>query len=406
MFKKLMVLALVLALAVCTFVACGGSADTDAPDTSALDTNSPETDAVKCNGDDIHDVEVEERAATCQDRGYRIETCKVCGEVVVETAYPKTACTPAAPATCTSASVCSVCGDVVEAAKGHEASDTVVQDLGCSAVYSCRGEGCTETITVVKKDAQHSVDLPATFGADTVVKDGCVCAPCSTCGQNVPVTGDVRLSLNFDGTDVASEIDAIATAENGLSYTVVHGSDQGGDSVLPPRIEAHGDATDGHTSVLLVPHNRSASINFNGALLADAEYFVVSFDWRITKVGHTSNKIIMFGQANKKIDGVTVDTNYAVAFRVDRSDGTLYDGASKEGTFAMTAVPGEWHEAVVVVNNQNGEISVYIDGQFYASGAGEKWKVAAGGEYSWRLGGVYNVYHRPEFDKFKVSVIR
>lgn len=398
--KKILLVLSVLVIAL-VLVACGGSAETDAPDTTA-----PETTAPQCNGDDIHDVEIEELAPTCQDRGYRIETCKICGEVVVEKAYPKTACTPAAPATCAAASVCSVCGDVIEAAKGHEASDVVVQDLGCSVVYSCRGEGCAETITVVKKDAQHSVVLPAAFGADTVVKDGCVCGPCTVCGQNVAVSGDIRLSLNFDGTDVASEIDAIATAENGLSYTVVHGADQSGESVLPPRIEAHSGATDGHSSVLLVPHNRSASINFNGALLADAEYFVVSFDWRITKVGSGSNKIMMFGQANKKIDGVTVDTNYNVALRIDRSDGTLYDGASKGGAFAMTVAPGEWHECVVIVNNQNGEINVYIDGRFYASGAGEKWKVAAGGEYSWRLGGVYNVFHRPEFDNFKVSVIR
>ena len=114
MLKKLIMLALVLALTVCVLVACGGETETGAPETNAPETNAPETEPQET--EHVHDLEVEEVAATCQARGYHKETCKTCGEVVVENAYPKTACTPVAAATCTEDSVCSACGEVIEQA--------------------------------------------------------------------------------------------------------------------------------------------------------------------------------------------------------------------------------------------------------------------------------------------------
>ena len=107
-------------------IACGAPADdTQTPETDPADTDvvvsesESETEAPACNGVDIHDVVVDEKPASCSDRGYRIETCKTCGEILFETAYPKQTCTPSGEATCTSASVCTQCGQVLEAAKGH-----------------------------------------------------------------------------------------------------------------------------------------------------------------------------------------------------------------------------------------------------------------------------------------------
>ena len=107
--------------------------ETNAPETNAPETDAPETDALQCNGEDIHAVVVEEKAATCQERGYKIESCSICGEIISESAFPKAACTPIAAATCTADSVCSVCGDVIEEAPGHTFGDAVVVEATCLA---------------------------------------------------------------------------------------------------------------------------------------------------------------------------------------------------------------------------------------------------------------------------------
>ena len=446
MLKKLILLALVLALTVCMVVACGGPAETDGPETDTPETDAPETDALQCNGEDIHAVVVEEKAATCQERGYKIESCSICGEIISESAFPKAACTPIAEATCTADSVCSVCGDVIEKAPGHTFGDAVVVEATClaegsktqtcsvcgeavveaipmlahnipdenvtaSTAASCVADG-SKTGTCTLCNQEQTVVLPA--GHVMVIDDisavsfvdGAIEGSCANCGKSLTTAGEERFALTFDGADVASEIAALATAENGLAYAESHATDQGGPNVLSPRIELHTDATDGHTSVLLLPHNRTASVNFNGSLLADSKYTVISFDWRITKAEHTSNKIMVFGQADKTIDGVTVDADYAIAFRVDRSNGVLYTSGFSAGEFELTAEVGQWYKIAIVVDNEAGQAAVYIDGQLYTLSANPKWIVTADGVYSWRFGGVYNVYHRPEFDNFTVNVIK
>ena len=105
--RKLLVLALVLALFVCAFAACGDGTDTETnlpgtdseTDAPVSDTEDPGKETEDPGEECTHELEVEEKLATCTDRGYKKEVCKLCGEIVSETAYPKAAHTPTAAAT-------------------------------------------------------------------------------------------------------------------------------------------------------------------------------------------------------------------------------------------------------------------------------------------------------------------
>ena len=445
---KLMVLALVLALFVCAFVACGGTTDTEtqAPETQAPETQAPESET-DASGDDpeaecAHEIVVDEKAATCSDRGYKKETCKLCGEVVSETAYPKTAHTASGAATCDTDSKCTACGEVIEAAKGHvwgEATTTaatcmaagketktctvcnktdvkelatlahVIDKATATVPATCTSAGsktgvcslCGLTQTVVLP-AQHAFDNLGDLSALTFV-EGKIQAKCSTCQQAVDVTGDVRIVLNFDEADVATEL---AKYGEDFKYVIVYNADQAstatGDRV--PVVKNYPDAADGHTSVLATIHNSSPAITFKGELLADADYYVISFDWRATKYGNNTNKIGAFGQAAKAFDGVAGEGDMVYAFKVDRSNGDLYDHSGKNKFGSAPA--GQWYKVIVVVDNESGTAYTYVDGVCVATTQNAKWQVVEGGEYTWRFGGIYNVFHVPEFDNFEVVAIQ
>ena len=446
-FTKLMVLALVLALFVCAFVACGESEETEtqAPDVTETeapaDTDAPETDPVETEAEHTHDLEVDEKAATCTERGYKKEVCKTCGEVVSETAYSKTAHTASGEATCDTDSKCTVCGEVIEAAKGHvwgeattvaatcEAEGKVIKTcdncgeenvttiaklahdipadkVTASTAATCASEGsvtgvcsiCNKEQTVVVP-AAHVVENLGDLAALNIV-DGKIQGKCTTCGAVVDVTADVRFALNFDEADVATEL---AKYGDDFNYLLVYNGDQSGTVKYPPVVTAYPDATDGHTSVLTTVHNSSPAITFKGSLLADADYYVISFNWRTTKYGHTTNKIGAFGQAAKAFEGVAGEGDMVYAFKVDRSNGDLYDNSGKN---KFGAAPAEqWYEVVIVVDNESGTAYTYMDGVCVATTKNAKWQVVEGGEYTWRFGGIYNVYHVPEFDNFEVSAI-
>lgn len=434
MMKKLITLALILTVTICVLVACGGEAETGVPGTDPIVTEAPETQHV-------HEIQVEQVEATCQAEGYKKATCKTCGEVVDEVAYGKLDCTPAAEATCTDDSVCATCGGLIQVAKGHSFGEAVVVEATCQAdgskTRTCSecGETTVETTPMIAHNIpaanvtasveatctaegsktgmctlcnkEQTVSVPANhvveienLSALTVSGDS-VQISCSLCGKNVE--GTVYLSLSFDEEDVASELADWATAENGLAYAEVHEADQTSAAVTSPTVKTYTDATDGHTSVLQITHNRSASIGFNGSWLSDANYIVISFDWRVTTLGGSGNRFGAFGQTNTRNEGVAADDKYVNVFRVDRSTGELYANTG-DGSFRLTAVPNEWHSVVVVMNPHTGEASTYIDGKHFCTTTNKLYVITEDGESSWRFGGKFNLFHKPEFDNFQVIV--
>ena len=402
MFKKLLVTALVLALAICMFVACGGPAETEAPETTP-----PETEAVKCNGEDIHDVEVEEVVATCQIRGYRKETCKVCGEVISESASPKTACTPVAPVTCTTDSVCSVCGVVIDVATGHTASANVVQDLGCAVVYSCAGEGCAETITLVKENAEHTLGAIAAYDETLVVKNGKVCAPCTACGESCPVPEEVRLELNFDKESIAAEFEALNNDK--ISFYTKEDANKGPSAQVK---------TNGDRSVLYFAVANPLFIDYDLSLLSDAEVFTITFDYCVGRAPNKpSTQVSLFTFTPGYKNGSGTNTPWAHTIKFDRTSLYFTDGKNQDPTQYFQPEIGKWYTITIVVNNAyttkaNGTAGkgyVFVDGEHIRTtiefvGCTEA-VLNKYGSLSWRIGEMGNT-HDPQYDNFKVAVIK
>ena len=411
--KKLLLIMTVLVLVV-TLIACGGPAETGTPDsdvpgTDAPETDAPETDAPQCNGKDIHDVEVVEVLATCQIRGYRKEICKVCGEEISSTAYPKTECTPAAAPTCTEASVCSVCGEVIEEATGHVASDNVVQDLGCSVVYACAGSGCSETITLTKENAQHTVVLPEVIDGTLTIKNGQVSAPCTACGEVVPVPEEVRLMLNFDMGTVAEEFEALNNPN--VDYTYYEDASKG----INAQIKENGDR-----SVLYFKWAKPLFIDYDLSLLSDAKVFTITFEYCVGRAPYApSNQVSLFtftpGMQNGSIlPGKSCPWIHSIKF--DRTSLYFTDGKTNNPTQYFQPEFGQWYTITLVVDNEFvnsagkncGKVYVFVDGEFIraSENAGcTQYVLDNYGGLSWRIGEDGQT-HDPQYDNFKVAVIK
>ena len=93
---------------------------------------------------------------------------------------------------------------------------------------------------------------------------------------------------------------------------------------------------------------------------------------------------------------------------INRADGTLSDkdGANK---YPITAEVGEWHNFVIVVNNAPGakKAYVYIDGVLCRTYQNDYYEMndTKTTNLGFRFGQAYYT-HLPEFDNFKVSVIK
>ncbi len=157
-FTKLTLVALLLALLVCAFVACGGNpVETDAGNETAGDTqtNAPETDAEPATdgeGEHVHTVVEKIDEPTCQQRGYKREICSTCDEQLSVKPIDMVEHTSEKPATCTEGSFCKFCGTVMETAKGHNVT-TITETKAATNTEAGYEKGicadCGEEITTV-----------------------------------------------------------------------------------------------------------------------------------------------------------------------------------------------------------------------------------------------------------------
>ena len=396
--NKLMLVVLALALVVCLFVACGTPAETNAPETDAPETNAPETDAPETEAPvaetevHTHDLEIEDIPATCKARGYHKETCKTCGEVVAESATAKTECTPAGAATCTAASVCSVCGNEIEPAKGHSFGAAVTVAATCQAegtstkTCSACGEKVVETIAKVdhkmgdatdevvptvcgtegyKKGAcvycgtamEVKLSLAHAYDAATIVigEDGSITGNCTNCSQKAAMELKTLLSLDFENTDLATEL---AASPNAASFSTDDKSNS----------KATYMSEDGKT---FMATSAAVFVDFDSDLILGKSYYVVSLDvcFNADAVNETTRPTI-FAFVPGYNGGVKVaSTNeWGTCAKLDTTTMKLAAVASNtaEVTDANSIdVPlGTWHNITVVVDNTKGAAHVYLDGKF------------------------------------------
>lgn len=155
-FTKFTLVALLLALLVCTFAACGGETAGTEPDAEGTpDSGAVVTDPGEAGGEHVHTVVEEIIEPTCSEKGYKKEICSSCGEQVSVKPIQPVGHVEAAPATCTTASVCKFCGEQMTAAAGHKIGE-ITDSKPATATEAGYEKGacavCGETVTV---------DLPA-----------------------------------------------------------------------------------------------------------------------------------------------------------------------------------------------------------------------------------------------------
>ena len=355
--KKLFVLLMILALAV-SLIACGGEAETDLPETDPVETQAPETDPAET--EHVHEIEVEEVAATCSSVGYKNEACKTCGEVVSKTEYPVAEHTVSAVAGCADDVKCTVCGVVVETAKGHVWNEI------------------------------------AAFGADTLIKDGKLQKTCSICGANegVSVDENVLLLLTFDQADVATELAALNAANANLGLSLNASS------------AAAYVCEDGALRCVADAENKVPFyLNYSGKALDGVSYYMISFDWSFA-VKSSSGVPIIFAASNGDQSAKTILAHHA------RKAGTINKTASTSNPTPLYPAEGAVEKDTVytfniIVNNATGEAFVFVNGTHIQTVTSGHLAVSAENTYSWWLNNESNsgFSHKPAFDNFKVEIL-
>ncbi len=183
-FTKLTLVAMLLVLLVCAFVACGAPVETEGETegntpvvTDPVETEPTVTEPVETECQHVNVIE-EIDEPTCESRGYTRTKCADCGEQLSVKPIDAIDHVEAAPATCTEGSVCKFCGVQMAAATGHKLGD--ITD---------------------KKEA-------------TATEAGYEKGACTVCGVEITTVIPAGITVNFDNaTEGALTADAFAAFE-------------------------------------------------------------------------------------------------------------------------------------------------------------------------------------------------
>ena len=132
-FTKLTLIAVLMALLLCAFAACGKPAETESGNETEAGNETvadSQTDAAPAETDPVPETDAETEhvhtpvevieEATCSSRGYKREMCSECEEQLSVKPLDMIDHIEAAPATCETASICKFCGTQMQAAIGHK----------------------------------------------------------------------------------------------------------------------------------------------------------------------------------------------------------------------------------------------------------------------------------------------
>ena len=294
------------------------------------------------------------------------------------------------PATCTTKGletyVCNTCGETVGSASIPTTEHVVLSgvDFGCVIVGTCTE--CKTEQTMTKEKGAHTLTFGDNF-SDLILKDNELYGSCSVCGStNISLDQLLALSLDFNKSTLSAEIAEIADAYNGLSTYETMTSN-------PNKVKTSGDRT-----VLSIPHNSSTIVPFNTGLLAAKDFYAISFDWRATAITGSSSVQGIFALT------VQDPENASFVASINRQTGEFLAATGGSQHSSLTATANTWYHFIVVVKNRTGAAAVYIEGNLFATYE-TGFAVSASapdGTYAWRFGGQYNVYHKPEFDNFRI----
>ncbi len=142
--------------------------------------------------------------ATCTETGFKTKSCTACGAVTEVQILDAKGHTPGAEATCTQAQTCTVCGEILNPAKGHTESDwTVTKQPTCTEtgvqIKTCTV--CGETLQTESIPANgHTAGEWTVTKQPTCTETGEQIKTCTVCGVTVE-TGTVSAKGHTPGAE-------------------------------------------------------------------------------------------------------------------------------------------------------------------------------------------------------------
>ena len=315
-FAKLTLVAMLLALMACAFVACGGDAPVETEDevvpteTEAAPATEPDPETEE-DGSCRHVVAEEIDEPTCEARGYKREYCSRCGEQLSISPIEPGDHIEAAPATCTEGSVCKFCGVAMVGPTGHLIGE--VTDFKAATAT----EAGYQTGICITCDQEITNVLPAGLSEDF-----------SSYREGVLTAGDMNDSENFPG------------------FTV-----QFGENAKP---ESYQIVSDNGSKYLSRAGDSSATITLvdtTGKL--DSGKFAVSFDYRMDSTA-SSTGVLSF-KDNNGTEHRMISAWVGDVLRMDADYGpNLITDIKPENNM--------WYNIRVVVDPSTNDYEYYVNG--------------------------------------------
>ncbi len=309
-FTKLTLVALLLALLVCAFVACGGNpVETDAGNETAGDTqtNAPETDAEPATdgeGEHVHTPVEQIDPPTCEQRGYKREICSVCEEQLSVKPIDMVDHEPAAPATCTEGSVCKFCGTAIAPATGHIFGEVI------------ESKPATKTESGYEK------------------------VSCTVCGETVTNLIPAGITENFNGFEIgAVTVDTMASSALAEDFTF-EGFQDGGFEIVEEN---------GNKYIKKIGPN--AQLKFNNTSVLNSNKLEFTFDFRLDAERKATTGLLSLVNGGKEMRILNIDAN-SIKFGINTSGLVRIAGLEV----------GKWVNVKTVLDTTTMNYEVYIDG--------------------------------------------
>ena len=314
-FTKLTLVALILALMVCAFAACGGDTpvetegDTpvvtegDAPVVTEPTNDSGETEPEAPAGCQHTNTVEEIEEATCEQRGYRRVKCADCSEMLSVSPIDLVDHVAVAEATCTEGSVCKFCGAAMASATGHK----------------------VETYTDVKEA--------------TKTEEGYKKGKCSACGVEITEILPAGITDNYNGLEAGPlTVEALQAATAYEGFTL---------SVTADTFEVVTEGDNSYVKKL----NPNGQIKYAGSEL-NAEILEFTFDFRLDQDPGSLKALLSIVNGGKEMRILNV-----------KGDG-FYFGVNTNGVVKFAPVEiGKWVNLKLVLDTRTYDYEVYVDGE-------------------------------------------
>ena len=158
---------------------------------------------------------------TCTDKGYTTHTCKNCGDSYKSDETAATGHTAGMEATCTTAQICTVCGEELKAALGHSYNAVVTKpdcENGGYTTYTCSTCGDSYVANETAATGHH---YNTVVTKPDCVNGGYTTYTCADCGDSY-VSDHVQANGHKWNEDAGVKVNPTCSAEGSITYPCLH----------------------------------------------------------------------------------------------------------------------------------------------------------------------------------------